>query len=315
LILGLAVVSMVLAPRPLWGQWASGSGGTIYYNGGNVGIGTTAPGARLSVQVNGDGLNAVANFASILSNWITGYGPSILLSGGTDNRPFSSISSPLTYTGNGGYADLVFSTRYAEAVGERMRITTNGNVGIGTATPGYNLHLYAPASYTQLMIENGLGTGDTGLLMRDSLRQWKVGINVGLAGTGKLTFWDVTGAAARVVIDTAGNVGIGTTSPQHLLHVAGTIGAKEVVVSSTGADYVFKPGYRLAPLSEVAAYVKQHQHLPDIPAEGEFQRNGVSVGDMQSKLLAKIEELTLHMIDANDAITGWSNETGIWRRG
>jgi hypothetical protein len=53
-----------------------------------------------------------------------------------------------------------------------------------------------------------------------------------------------------------GNVGIGTTSPVHPRHVAGVIGAEEVIVSSTGADYVFHPDYRLAPLTEVARYIQ-----------------------------------------------------------
>lgn len=44
------------------------------------------------------------------------------------------------------------------------------------------------------------------------------------------------------------------------------------------------------------AYIQAHRHLPDIPSEAEVKEKGVSVGDMQSKLLAKIEELTLHMI-------------------
>jgi len=46
----------------------------------------------------------------------------------------------------------------------------------------------------------------------------------------------------------------------------------------------------------VNAYIQAHRHLPDIPSEAEVKEKGVSVGDMQSKLLAKIEELTLHMI-------------------
>jgi hypothetical protein len=96
----------------------------------------------------------------------------------------------------------------------------------------------------------------------------------------------------------SGNVGIGTTNPQHLLHVAGTIGAEEVIVSSTGADYVFGPDYRLPSLTEVAAYIADHHHLPDIPSAPEMKENGIGVADMQAKLLAKIEELTLHMIQA-----------------
>jgi predicted RNase H-like nuclease (RuvC/YqgF family) len=59
---------------------------------------------------------------------------------------------------------------------------------------------------------------------------------------------------------------------------------------------VFEPGYRLRPLSEVSAFIKENHHLPDIPSEAEVKENGVSLGEMQAKLLAKVEELTLHMI-------------------
>jgi hypothetical protein len=118
----------------------------------------------------------------------------------------------------------------------------------------------------------------------------------------RLEFTTIGGESNR--IDTMalvnGNVGIGTTNPQHLLHVAGTIGAEEIVITSTGADYVFGPDYRLQPLHEVNAYIQEHHHLPDIPSRAEVKEKGIGVGDMQTKLLAKIEELTLHMIQAEE---------------
>ena len=98
-----------------------------------------------------------------------------------------------------------------------------------------------------------------------------------------------------------GNVGIGTTNPQYLLSVKGTVGAQEFIVTNTGwSDYVFQPGYRLRPLREIGAYIQANHHLPDIPSEAEVKEKGVSVGEMQSKLLAKVEELTLHMIQADE---------------
>jgi hypothetical protein len=64
------------------------------------------------------------------------------------------------------------------------------------------------------------------------------------------------------------------------------------------SDYVFDVSYRPQPLSEVAAYIQANHHLPDIPAAKEIQSKGADLGDMQAKLLAKVEELTLYMIDA-----------------
>jgi hypothetical protein len=70
------------------------------------------------------------------------------------------------------------------------------------------------------------------------------------------------------------------------------------MVNTGWSDYVFAPGYYLPPLTDVAIYVKANQHLPGMPSAAEVEKNGVSVGEMEAKLLAKIEELTLHMIEA-----------------
>ena len=93
-----------------------------------------------------------------------------------------------------------------------------------------------------------------------------------------------------------GNVGIGTLNPLNKLSVNGTIQAKEVLVNTGWSDYVFHPGYRLQPLSEVGEYIREHRHLPGIPSEAEVKEKGVNVGEMQSTLLAKVEEITLHLI-------------------
>jgi len=105
----------------------------------------------------------------------------------------------------------------------------------------------------------------------------------------------------KMRIASTGYVGIGTANPQYLLSVNGTIGAKQVTVTNTGwSDYVFKSGYRLRPLREIGEYIKGRHHLPDIPSEKEVRDKGINVGEMEAKLLAKVEELTLYMIEADE---------------
>jgi hypothetical protein len=100
-------------------------------------------------------------------------------------------------------------------------------------------------------------------------------------------------------IDASGNVGIGTTTPSYTLDVAGQVHATSFVASSGNnyADFVFKPDYKLPPLSDVEASIKKDGHLPGIPSEAEAKAHGIDLASMQVKLLQKIEELTLHVIN------------------
>jgi len=85
--------------------------------------------------------------------------------------------------------------------------------------------------------------------------------------------------------------------------IDGKLTVKEVEIKLvTGADFVFKPDYNLMPLSEVESFVKEKQHLPEIPSEKEMIENGVSVNELQIKLLQKIEELTLYVIEQDKKI-------------
>lgn len=102
----------------------------------------------------------------------------------------------------------------------------------------------------------------------------------------------------RLIIKPDGNVGIGTTNPQSELAVNGRISAKEIACQPKGwADKVFKDSYNLKSLKELESYINEYQHLPDIPSESEVLKNGINLGEMQAKLLQKIEELTLYMIE------------------
>lgn len=95
-----------------------------------------------------------------------------------------------------------------------------------------------------------------------------------------------------------GNIGIGMANPTSKLEVNGTIRAKEVKIEASGwADFVFDKNYKLPSLKEVENHINKKQTLPGIPSEKEVKENGVDIGNMQVKLLQKIEELTLYVID------------------
>ena len=207
---------------------------------------------------------------------------------------------------------------------------SSGSVGIGTTSPGRLLHLSAVG-------QPGLAFSDTTGTSGNKTTGFVYDGGSDIGGVGGLVFQDFTdggGFAANrftlwkdgsinfggitrptavgQVVFTGGAVGIGTTHAGQcgapgtntlpcLLTVDGAIGTGEIVVTNgITADYVFDPGYRLTPLKEVAAYIQEHHHLPEIPSAADVKEKGVSLGEMQAKLLAKIEELTLHLIRAEE---------------
>lgn len=101
----------------------------------------------------------------------------------------------------------------------------------------------------------------------------------------------------------AGVVGIGTQPNSNFqLSVNGDIRAKEVIVESGWSDFVFEKEYYLPGLHEVESYILEHGHLKDIPSAAEVHENGVGLAEINTKLLQKIEELTLYIIQMNKKI-------------
>jgi hypothetical protein len=109
---------------------------------------------------------------------------------------------------------------------------------------------------------------------------------------GRISGWSL------VMNTVTGNVGIGIFNPTQKLAVNGTIRSKEVIVENTGwPDYVFDNAYKLKPLDEVEKFIALNKHLPNIPSAKEVEEKGLSLGDMQKKMMEKIEELTLYIIE------------------
>lgn len=179
-------------------------------------------------------------------------------------------------------------------------IKGDGNVGIGTATPSYKLDI--DAGYGAKQIRWRASDGVYGYTYSDS---GGIGITNGdpfseliylQTGNKSLNFY--TNTIQRAIIDNAGNFGIGTTNPTSKLTVAGNINAREVKVTvDAGADFVFEKGYDLPSLTSLDTYIKENKHLPEIASADEMKKNGINLSEMNIRLLQKIEELTLYMIE------------------
>ena len=82
---------------------------------------------------------------------------------------------------------------------------------------------------------------------------------------------------------------------------------EEITVNSNAMnmfwpDYVFNKDYKLMSLHELEQFIKTNKHLPEIPSTKEVEENGINLGDIQAKLLLKVEELTLHIINLQKQI-------------
>jgi hypothetical protein len=124
--------------------------------------------------------------------------------------------------------------------------------------------------------------------------------------------------ASLLFVRNDGKVSIGSRTPKSpnndcKFSVDGKVVAREILVtnSSQWADYVFNEDYKLPTLTDVENYIKTNKHLPGIPTTQEVEENGIALGEMQGKLLEKIEQLTLHVIrlqKENDALRGDVNK-------
>lgn len=83
----------------------------------------------------------------------------------------------------------------------------------------------------------------------------------------------------------------------------GTLHARQIEVDTDNwPDYVFKKGYKLMTLEEVAAYIIKHKHLPNISAAIDLEKGKLNLGNMQKLLMEKVEELTIYTIQQNEQI-------------
>jgi hypothetical protein len=183
--------------------------------------------------------------------------------------------------------------------------------------PGLSVDKQLNASYARriFFVPHLTGWGYNQLSQDHDLGIFWTDASNGAAGSGNrnlsagLVIAPFASSSDGIRITANGSVGIGTrlvNNPNNYkLAVNGTIGAKAVKVevsSNTWADYVFNKQYKLKTLSELEAFIKKNNHLPNIPSTAEVEKDGIDMATMMAKLLEKVEELSLYIIEQNKQI-------------
>ncbi len=232
---------------------------------------------------------------------------------------------------NMGFSQTYFNTT-ASSVNSSNNITHFGSLSLGTiynasaAGEGRLIELYKPSGHISMRIGNGFGklsfaiagangaffpTASTGNIIIRKQATNKVIFSLNNTtgdGNHSFVFGDDVNRNTLTILNN-GRVGIGTSSPDNELAVKGTIHAQKVKVDLNGwSDFVFNKTYKLPTLQEVERHIKEKGHLKDIPSEKEVVKNGIDLGEMNAKLLQKIEELMLYTIQQQKQIENLQKE-------
>lgn len=241
---------------------------------GEVGIGTITPLAKLNIPTGEDADLTAANNGYIMLG--AGSTTSLLL----DNNEImvrSNYTTPgtLSIQNDGGQVNI----------GAKTVINTDGEaLALNGNNPQMNF-------YQNGVFKSFINQSNGGLYMGVN------GGNLRLDATGQIAIGGVVAAASG-----------------YKLTVTGKVICEELKVKLSGAwpDYVFANDYKLKSLTELEKFIVVNKHLPNIPSAGEIEKNGMEVGDMQKKMMEKIEELTLYIIDlqkqVNELKTSQSNK-------
>lgn len=269
-------------------------------NGDKVGIGTETPEVKLHVQQSNVGVKSdyatqiIENIDAqldITSDASGTWGSAINLIEGNDSSSNNNIWSIVRQTSSNGDLSLRFNygTLNRHTNPSIMTLSPNGNVGIGTSTPATKFEIYDNTSKFITFRREGVTK--------------KSHIGYGADHEGGLYFGSDDNQYI-LWIQQNGLVGIGTTNPDpnFKLSVNGKIRAKEIRVETNWSDFVFEDDYNLTNINELEYFILKNKHLPDMPSAKEVEENGVNLGEINSKLLQKIEELTLYIIEQDKRI-------------
>lgn len=274
---------------------------------GNVGIGTTNPETLLNINVGAGGTNGAVglriggtgNYSS-LEFGIDGYYDGMIKTYGNDLKYFAGHWKTFGSVSSENHSHLWYTSKLGSSNWSTPKMILNheGNLGIGTTNPTGKLEIKGPYDgNSQLIINTTSANAELRFSYNDQIKGFVwFDPNLETLGFGKGSINN------SFFVNSAGNFGVGTIYPAYKLDVIGTIRSREVKVDMNGADFVFEKDYKLMSLNELEKYLKKEKHLPEIAPAKEMEANGTDLGALNSKLLQKVEELTLYLIEQNKKV-------------
>ncbi len=270
---------------------------------GKVGIGTAAPSTSLHVVSSGTTISTFESTSAANLAYIA----------------LKNAAGQHAFIGNDSSGALHFQTPGGD-FSSKLVIDSSGKVGIGTQDPTQKLQVKG-----QVLVGQNIGNA-SGLYIKSEAGNthynWKIStqekVDTGFEISSSTTVGGTTFNSPAFVILQNGNIGIGTVSPTEKLTIKGGLIASKINVKAPEniPDYVFEEDYNLLPLEEVEAYYKVNKHLPGILSEKEIKKSGkVDMGDMQMKLLEKIEELTIYVVEQQKEINAMQKEINRLKQG
>jgi len=197
--------------------------GNSYFNGGNVGIGTTSPTNELEVLGGGSPRISLRTTSETVGEALE-LGFQVGTSANSSTNSVGIIKSVITQASPSALkGDMVFQTNSGDSVNTKMVIKDSGNVGIGTTAPSEKLEVVGYAKAT-----TGFKVGSYGLIYESSN-------NLNIKNSAYYNTIFHTNNAERMRITNAGNVGIGTTSPSQKLHVSGVVQSDRFFVATNAS--------------------------------------------------------------------------------
>lgn len=276
---------------------------------GKIGIGINEPGSKLHIN-DVNGMQNVPSSDLVLSR---------VWNNSLDTRASSIFHYYSTTTGNDNLAFAVSGNGGTNGAPNslsqiKMMIQGNGNVGIGTSTPSQKLSvagttgLYGNSIFSPNQSgANGTVSIGTPTIFANSMLNVKSNLQYG-------AFIDAPSSSEALHVEGMtrinGEVGIGIApSSVYLLAVGGKIICTELRVQATPfPDYVFDASYNLKPLEEVEQHILTHHRLPNMPPATEVESDGMNVGGIQLKLVEKVEELTLYLLQQQKELKAQKQE-------